>query len=363
MNMHNARHRYAAPTICLWVLAACAPPNDRPQEPVRPFSYAEVEVRFDNPRADVTLAGTLTHPPGDGPFPGVILLHGSGRLDRNVVVARHQIFLVLADELTRRGFAVLRYDKRGVGQSTGDYDAHTSNDLGDDAVAAFDFMRTQAVVDSDHIGVAGISEGGMLGPAVANAVADVAFVVALGGPAAPGDELLQAQGDAIAAAEGDSLAQRDALRTLSERFNAFVRAGESRARLEERVRTLVDELAISERSRNGILGSIEVATSPWYRFMIDYDPRPVLAQLQQPILYFIGGKDLQVPVVPNLNNAELALANNADATVVSFAEINHALQPTLPEQTGSPTEYETIEQTIADDVLELVGSWMADRVR
>ncbi len=64
--------------------------SDRPQEPIRPFPYSEVEVRFDNPRAGIALAGTLTHPTGAGPFPAVILVHGSGRLDRDVVVARHK---------------------------------------------------------------------------------------------------------------------------------------------------------------------------------------------------------------------------------------------------------------------------------
>lgn len=353
----------AAMTGCSEPLGLTDPASDRPQEPVRPFPYAEVEVRFDNPRAGITLAGTLTHPVEGGPFPTVILIHGSGRLERDVVVARHRIFLVLADDLTRRGFAVLRYDKRGLGESTGDYDAHTSNELADDVVAAFDFLRERAVVDPDRIGVVGLSEGGLLGPAVGNAVPELAFVVALGGPALPGEQVLLLQNDAIAAAEGATPAEREALRVFSTRFNQFVRAGESRAQLGQRIRDLLAELALPRVFRERVPAVTEVATSPWYRFFIDYDPAPALVALQQPILFFIGGKDLQVLAGPNLSAAQAALSGHPDATVISFPEINHALQPTRPDQLGLPSEYESIEQTIAVEVLDLVGEWIGARVR
>lgn len=208
-----------------------------------------------------------------------------------------------------------------------------------------------------------MSEGGLLTPAVAVAVPAVKFVVALGGPSIPGDDILILQADRIAAAEGATAAEREALRTFSLRFNEYVRAGESRKALEGRIFQLLDELAIPSKYRERVLADIEVPTSPCYRFHIDYDPAPALAALEQPILFFIGGKDLQVPADPNLQVAEAALQGHPDATVLSFPEINHALQPTRPDQVGLPSEYGSNEQTIATEVLDLVGGWIDARVR
>ena len=108
----------------------------RPQDPVKPYPYREEDVSFSNPKASgaaVTLAGTLTLPAGAGPFPAAILISGSGAHDRDEAVAGHRPFLVIADYLTRHGIAVLRYDKRGVARSTGDYAAATSSDFASDA--------------------------------------------------------------------------------------------------------------------------------------------------------------------------------------------------------------------------------------
>ena len=98
---------------------ASAETLNRPQEPKPPFPYASTEVTFSGGASGVTLAGTLTTPPGAGPFPAAVLIAGSGPTDRNETVFGHKPFLLLADTLTRRGVAVLRYDKRGIGQSTG----------------------------------------------------------------------------------------------------------------------------------------------------------------------------------------------------------------------------------------------------
>ena len=108
----------------------------RPQDPVAPYPYQSEDVTFANAAAGLTLAGTLTWPPGAGPFKTVVLIGGSGPNDRNEEVYNHRPFLVLSDALTRAGIATLRYDKRGVGDSGGDYDAATSLDFAADARAA-----------------------------------------------------------------------------------------------------------------------------------------------------------------------------------------------------------------------------------
>jgi len=105
----------------------------RPQNPVKPYPYKEEEVTFSNEKAKVSLAGTLTLPRGPGSFPAAILISGSGPHDRDESIVGHRPFLVLADHLTRKGIVVLRFDKRGIGKSTGDYASATTEDFAADA--------------------------------------------------------------------------------------------------------------------------------------------------------------------------------------------------------------------------------------
>ena len=133
----------------------------RPQTPKPPFPYGTEEVTFKNPvAAAVTLAGTLTRPEGAGPFPAAVLITGSGPQDRDQTLLGHKSFAVIADHLTRHGVAVLRYDDRGVGKSTGDFTAATSADFATDANAAVRFLLTRPEIRRDAIGFIGHSEGG-----------------------------------------------------------------------------------------------------------------------------------------------------------------------------------------------------------
>ena len=112
----------------------------RPQNPAEPHPYQEEEVSFENSSAGIKLAGTLTIPPGKGPFPAMILVAGSGAHDRDEALMGHRPFLVLSDYLTRKGIVVLRYDKRGVGKSEGDYAEATTADFAADAEAALTYL-------------------------------------------------------------------------------------------------------------------------------------------------------------------------------------------------------------------------------
>ena len=130
----------------------------------------------------VTLTGTFSKPVGAGPFATVVLIAGTGPNDRDEDLMGHKLFLVLADTLNRQGIAVLRYDKRGVGASTGNYATATTADFTSDALAAVAYLKTRADVDQNHIGLLGHSEGGLIAPAVAVADPAVAFVVLMAGP-------------------------------------------------------------------------------------------------------------------------------------------------------------------------------------
>ncbi|MCS7034916.1 MAG: alpha/beta fold hydrolase, partial [Phycisphaerae bacterium] len=165
----------------------------RPQDPIPPFPYQIREVRFENPAAGATLAGTLTIPPGPGPHPAVVLISGSGAQNRDGECFGHRPFAVLADHLSRHGIAVLRHDDRGVGQSTGDRSRATSADFAEDALAAVAFLRLQSEIDPHRVGLVGHSEGGLIAPLAAVKSSEVAFIALLAGPGLRGKEILLEQ--------------------------------------------------------------------------------------------------------------------------------------------------------------------------
>src|SRR5579863_7948 len=174
----------------------------RPQNPVRPYPYREEEVSYDNKVQSVTLAATLTIPQGKGPFPGVVLITGSGPQDRDETLLDHKPFLILSDYLTRHGVAVLRADDRGTGKSTGTFTGATTADFATDTEAGIAYLKTRPEVDVHRIGLIGHSEGAVIAPMIAARNKDVAFIVMMAGTGVPGDQILVAQGEAIEVASG-----------------------------------------------------------------------------------------------------------------------------------------------------------------
>ena len=169
----------------------------RPQNPTKPYPYTEEEVAFENKTANITLAGTLTMPKEGGKYPAVILVSGSGLQDRDETIFNHKPFLIIADYLTRNGIAVLRYDDRGGGKSTGNYSSATTEDFATDALAAVQYLKSREEIDSKKIGIIGHSEGGMIAPMAAVNSNDVSFIVLLAGPGVVGKNLLALQTELI----------------------------------------------------------------------------------------------------------------------------------------------------------------------
>lgn len=166
----------------------------RPQEPTHPYPYDEQEVVFENSADGVRLAGTLTLPQSQGPFPVVVLLHGSGPLDRDLTMANHKPFLVWADYLTRQGIAVLRFDKRSAGKSTGDYNSSTVEDFANDALAGVEYLKTRKEINSTQMGLIGFSEGGLTAPLTASKSKDIGFIVLMAAPAVNFKEIIYKTG-------------------------------------------------------------------------------------------------------------------------------------------------------------------------
>jgi pimeloyl-ACP methyl ester carboxylesterase len=323
----------------------------RPQRPLPPFPYRQEEVRFQS--AGASLAGTLTLPEGEGPFPAVVLIAGSGPHTRNERILDHQPFLVLADDLTRRGVAVLRYDKRGVGGSIGDYHAATTRDFADDAEAALALLRARRDIDARKIGLVGHSEGAMIAPMIAAEDPKVAFLALLAPPAVTGEAILLEQDRLIRIASGQDPVQARASAQGQRRLYDLIVAGAD-ARQLRAAQGLPPGLEATDQP-SSLLNQL-----PWMKYFLAYDPAPALRQLRIPVLALVGSKDLQVPPELDLAPLKAALAGDAEAKVVELPGLNHLFQTAA---TGSPAEYGRIEETFAPVALQALGDWIAGQVR
>ena len=332
----------------------------RPQNPRKPYPYDETEVSYENKQDHVKLAATLTVPRGNGPFPAVVLITGSGPEDRNETVFGHQPFLVLADYLTRRGIAVLRADDRGVGGSEKGSPNDTSENYAGDALAGIEFLKTRKEINPKQIGLIGHSEGGMIAPMAAANSSDVAFIVLMAGPGIQGDRLLVMQNGLISGVECANGVKRSMAE--QQKLLALVLEEKDPAVIKQKLQELNKQRAAAARSKLAAqLAAAEAQTieisKPWFRFFLTYDPRPVLMKVHVPVLAINGEKDLQVPAREDLEAIDQALKDggNRDYKIVLLSGLNHLFQTS---QTGSPTEYSAIEETVAPLALQTIGDWI-----
>ncbi|WP_205793730.1 S9 family peptidase [Methanosarcina sp. MSH10X1] len=348
-----------------------APDMHRPQDPVKPYPYTEEEVVYGNNEAGIKLAGTLTFPRSEGPFPAVILITGSGSQNRDEEILGHRPFLVLSDYLTRQGIAVLRVDDRGVGGSTGDSLQATTEDFAGDVLAGIEYLKSRKEIDPARIGLIGHSEGGIIAPIVAVQSPDVAFIVMMAGTGLTGEEIIYLQSGLINRAEGadnETIARNEA---LTGKIFSIVKQEQNNTVAEEEIRKLLkaemanmseEEKKLSGYSETNLDAQIEAILTPWMRFFLTYDPRPTLMEVKCPVLAINGEKDLQVPPEENLRAIEDALkaGGNKNYTVKEMPGLNHLFQTA---QTGSPTEYAKIEETISPAALEFIGNWILEHTQ
>jgi pimeloyl-ACP methyl ester carboxylesterase len=336
-------------------------PTRRPQDPVPPLPYRVEEVRI--PAGEVTLAGTLTTPPGDGPFTGVILLTGSGPQNRDQEIMDHRPFAVWADALTRAGFAVLRCDDRGVAGSTGDFAVATLREFADDAEACWRWLTARDQID--RAGLLGHSEGAIVAAHIAARNDDIAFVVMIAGPGLPGRGTLLAQNRALMRTAGLSEEQAEAVVEAAGRLFDGLEQGLPDDELLARVTALIRAQTPTAPPPDEALQELARATlrqirTPWFRTFLAHDPADDLRRLRVPVLALFGSLDRQVVPAEERPPMEEALraAPTADVTVRVFEGLNHLMQPA---RTGAIDEYATIQTTVAPEVLRAVGDWLAER--
>jgi len=333
---------------------------NRPQEPKAPFPYYVEDVKIDNASSNITLAGTLTLPKGKGPFPAAILISGSGPQDRDETVFGHKPFAVLADHLTRKGIAVLRYDDRGVGESTGLHDKANSQDFATDANAAWHFLASHSAIDPAKIGMIGHSEGGMIAPIAYSENSKIAFLVLLAGPGVNVVDLMLEQKRLIALSQGAK--EADVLKmveTLKPILKTIATTGDV-SRLSNKLEAVLDENALQSLGvkPEGKTAMIEQLSSPWARFFYAYTPEKYLPSIKVPILAVNGELDVQVAAKQNLSGLKKLLKNNPDATILELPRLNHLFQTA---ETGALGEYADIEETFAPEALKIISDWIADR--
>jgi len=343
----------------------------RPQEPTKPYPYYSEEVTFQNKKTNTSLSGTLTLPKKEGVFPVVILITGSGPQNRNEEILGHKPFLVISDYLTKKGIAVLRYDDRGTGESTGDFATATSADFATDVESAITYLKTRKEINKNKIGLVGHSEGGLIAPIVASKTNEVSFIVLLAGTGIPGNELLLLQQELIARDKGESEEDiKKSIQTNAKVFEMIVKSNDN-SKLKSDLTTLMNETLKKETNSkipNGmskkdfVLAQVNQITSPWMQYFLKFNPATTLEKVTCPVLAINGEKDLQVPPKENLVAIEKALkkGGNKNVTIIEFPNMNHLFQEC---KTGSLTEYATIEQTFSPIALAEISNWILKQVK
>lgn len=364
-------------TTSLWAQARSNNQADmpRPQTPAEPFSYRVLDVTIpvldeSSGEQSHTLGATLTLPDeqlfGAGPYVGVVLISGSGMQDRDSTIFGHKPFAVIADYLTTRGIAVLRFDDRLVGASTGTpSEGITTESLAHDALSAAGFMMKQEHVDPERVGLLGHSEGGMHAPYLATKDESIAFVISLAGVGVAGMDLLLDQTEQMLRAAGkgeqhikSSVGARRAI------MNAVI-DGESD---EEIVKRIVElnrhEFGLKEANPKLIERSralLPQFAGDWTRSFLSFDSRSYWKRIKVPALVLNGSKDLQVSAEKNLAGIRSALEENGRVryTIVEMGGLNHLFQHA---QTGMIGEYAQLSETFAPEALAIIEAWIRSEI-
>lgn len=315
-------------------------------------SYSSEEVTFMS--GDLSLAGTLTIPEGEGEFPVVVLVSGSGPQDRDeslAPIAELKPFRDIADYLSSHGIAVLRYDDRGVGASEGDYANSNLYDFRDDAEAAVNYLADRN--EFSTIGIVGHSEGGIYAPEIALNNDSVDFVIGLAAPTVSLIDILREQNKLIFAANGADEAQVEAIALAFDGVvTAYNTGGEDD--LETALTALVEAQTGDTAAPEIVQAAVAQFLSPIFMSYFEYDPTPFWQEIDIPTLAIFGSLDLQVSAEQNIAALE---DNNDNITIVTIEGMNHVFQIA---ETGSPNEYGTLKQSVNTDMLEIMTDWILE---
>jgi pimeloyl-ACP methyl ester carboxylesterase len=329
--------------------------NQSTPEPLPPYARDEVSFRS----GDVSLAGTLSIPASPGPHPAVILLTGSGAQTRDEEVFGFKIFAALADTLTRAGMAVLRFDDRGMGGSTGNLVSTTTRDYAADALAAFEFLAVRPDIKKMCIGFLGHSEGALAAVLAASKQPAVAFLVLMAGPAVRGDKLILSQVEGLGRAAGLKPTDLQDQLSLERRVFNVARSDTGWDSLRELIvkEALRHSSVADSLIRLQVDKRLQAVRTPWFRCFIDLDPAEVLRSTSVPTLALLGEKDMQVPPASNLPVFERLKreGKRSNLTIDVIPGCNHLFQKA---ETGLPAEYASLRKEFSGEFLRALIPWL-----
>jgi pimeloyl-ACP methyl ester carboxylesterase len=337
------------------------PPEKSPDKPAQKSGIGEEAVHFAS--GDVTLAGTLILPEGSQPHPAVVLFHGSGPQTRDLFTARW---------FAAQGIAALAYDKRGVGESSGDFRKVPFMDLSDDGLAAIKYLKSREErkepkeIDAKRIGVWGLSQGGWLGPLAASRSADIAFVIAVSGPGvSPGEQMivyyaneLREQGVPERDVREASTVRRDIWAYMANGLGyEKVKAEMNQARSKpwyKRAKAQQDD-SFGPLPAPAELNKPVGRSLLWFKQEAIYDPVPALHALRVPALFLFGDHDQLIPVDESVAIIQRVLAEDQhhDFTIRVFPNVDHGMQLATGDAMGEtdPQYLKTMHDWLSTHVL------------
>ena len=309
-----------------------------------------IDIAINTPGA--TLAATVTMPAHAKPRAAAVLVSGSGAQDRDETIMGHKPFRAIARHLAENGYAVLRYDDRGAGQSSPLHGTETTDTFATDAAAAL------AILDSicGHsipTGYIGHSEGATI--AIRNSADPrCRFIITLGTPAMPGDSIILTQSRAMLrgmGAENQWSKLEPELRRRYDMLKTDLPAVLLKSSLYADIVKSQPLVAEMPELRQKAMAEIDAMCSPWYRAMLRYNPRADISRVAIPWLAIGGSLDTQV--IPE--NQEIISSLNSRATTVTLPGINHLM---LRAATGLPSEYPALAGDIDPEVLGTIMQFL-----
>ena len=326
------------------------PVYNRPQTPQPPFPYKTEEVTFVNPKDNVVLSGTLSYPVDyeKGKTPVVLMVTGSGQQNRDEEVFYHHPFAVIAHHLAMNGIASLRYDDRGVGESTGDFKCATTETFADDAGAGISYLREGKKFGK--VGVLGHSEGGTIAFILAGE-GKTDFIVSLAGTALRGDKILVGQNRPVLLSQGiPEKMVGDYCLALEKMYEYKIAYGSSAGVYADMLVAMAigeTKVDLPESFRTNLVNLMKTQ-NVWLNYFIAYDPIDAIKAIKCPVMAVNGSKDIQVLSIPNLSVVRDNLQWKEGDVVREYEGLNHLFQHC---KTGVVKEYIKIEETISLEVL------------
>jgi uncharacterized protein len=316
--------------LMFWVAVAAAVPPVVAQK-LEPVSFQS---------GAITLSGTLYLPKSSGTHPAVVVFHSASGPTRDYPTYQH-----LRTVLPRAGYAVLLFDRRGSGTSTGDFETASFRDLAADGIAGLQYLAHRADIDRQRIGVWGISQGGWLGPLAATMSRDIAFVVAVSASGvSPAKQMDFAAKYTLEQSGQPASVVKQAL-AVRGKVNDYYRGRLSRAEAEQAVRTISSTPWFEQvyLPRGGELPE-DPAGSKW-RLEMDYDPLAVVKGVRVPMAFFYGESDRWVPVDESIVRIREATRSNSKVVIRRFAETDHLMGTGAPDS-GGPVSPEYVEALV-----------------